>query len=243
MLLSSIPAKFPIPWGNSAGGPYIRPIPVASQQAITPGAASLTDGFPPLNFSPVAAGGIPPFGQDFNGILNEATAWLQWVQAGGSVPYFDATFATQIGGYPQGAFLQATSGFGAFWISNVDNNINNPDTTGINWTAFPGPTLVQPSRVVTTNATVNLSCSSDYSLGLNRSAPSPMVVNLAAAGTLVLNQVFEVEDLSSNLDLGLVTVTPPAGHTIAGQPTFVMTNARQSSRFKYYGSNLWSVRA
>ena len=61
MLASAIPIKFPIPFGNSAGGGYIRPIPQASQIGIANGAASLTDGFPPLNFLPLGSGGVPPF--------------------------------------------------------------------------------------------------------------------------------------------------------------------------------------
>ncbi|KAA1174648.1 hypothetical protein FP026_29625, partial [Rhizobium tropici] len=73
MKASDIPVKFPIPFAASAGGGYIRAIPQASQIGITNGAASLTDGFPPLTFLPVGAGGTPPWGQDFNGILNEIT--------------------------------------------------------------------------------------------------------------------------------------------------------------------------
>lgn len=245
MLASAIPIKFPIPWASLAGGPFIRNIPTASQIGIQNGAASLTDGFPPLCFSPVAAGGVPPFGQDFNGINNQITAWLQWVQAGGGVPFYDAVFAGQIGGYFNGSMLQATSGPGNFWISTIDNNLSDPDTGGANWTAFPGPALVYPSHVQTTNATYNFNCATDYSLGLNRGSPTAMTVNLAASGTLILNQVFEIEDLSGNLDLGPVTVVPPSG-TIAGRANFVMNQQAQSCRFKYYGgsgsSALWSVR-
>lgn len=132
MLASAVPANFPIPFANGAGGGYIRTIPQASQISVTPGAASLTDGFPPLNFLPVASGGVPPFGQDFNGILNEVTACIQWAQAGG-VPTYNSVFSTAIGGYPAGAVLRATSGAG-LWLSAVDNNASNPDTGGANWT-------------------------------------------------------------------------------------------------------------
>ena len=248
MLASQIPTKFPLAWGADAGGPFIRAIPTASQIGIQNGAASLTDGFPPLCFSPVAAGGVPPFGQDFNGINNQMTAWLQWVQAGGGVPFYDAVFSGQIGGYPNGAMLQATSGAGNFWISTVDNNTSDPDTGGGGWTAFPGPALTFPSKIQTTNATFNFNCATDYSLGLNRGAPGAMTANLAATGTLLLNQLFEVADLSGNLDLGPVTVVPggPGSPTIAGSATFVMNRARQKCRFKYYGvgggsNGIWDV--
>ena len=130
MQSTAIPSKFPIPFGNNAGSSYIRPIPEASQVSVTPGAASLYDGFPPLTFIPVGAGGVPPFGQDMNGILNEITAWLQWSNAGGPVGY-DATFSEAIGGYPKGALIVAAAG--GWWLSSVENNTTDPDTGGAGW--------------------------------------------------------------------------------------------------------------
>ena len=241
MLATDIPEKMPTPWASGVTAPFVRDVPIAPPAQA--GAASFTDGFPSENFSPIAAGGIPPFGADFNGIHQATTKWLRWVQAGGGVWFFDLAFATEIGGYPAGAMLQAVGAPGNFWISAVDNNVSNPDTGGANWLSFPGTSFKFPSRVVTTNATVNLSCASDYSLGLNRSAPAAMTVNLAATGTLVTNQEFEVADLLGNLSLGPVTVAPPGGMTIGGEATFTMTNDRQYSVFKYFGSNLWGVRA
>lgn len=134
MLASNIPAKFPIPFANSAGAGYIRTIPVSSQIGITNGAASLTDGFVPLNFLPVGSGGVPPFGQDFNGLLNEITSWNRWAQAGGPVGY-DSAFSTAIGGYPKGAIIAAATA-GNFWLCTVDNNTSDPDTAGAGWTGF-----------------------------------------------------------------------------------------------------------
>lgn len=132
MLASAVPTKFQIPWGNSAGGSYIHPVPQASQIGITAGAASLTDGFPPATFSPIAAGGTPPFGQDFNGILNQITLWNQWQSAGGPLIY-DGTFASAIGGYPKGAMIQSSVTIGLFFVSLIDGNSSNPDSGGTNW--------------------------------------------------------------------------------------------------------------
>ena len=106
---SNIPTKFPIPFANNAGPGFVRPIPQASQIGITPGAASLTDGFPPLNFNPVAAGGIPPFGEDMNGILLQITQWIRWLTAGAPLAW-DSTYATAIGGYPLGAKVLSAGG-------------------------------------------------------------------------------------------------------------------------------------
>ena len=132
MLEASAPTKFPIPFANAAGAGYIRPIPTASQIGISNGAASLTDGFPPLTFTQEGAGGVPPNGQDVNGILYQTTAGVQWLQAGGLARY-DSTFATAIGGYPDGALLVNAAGTG-FWLNTADNNTTNPDSGGaVNW--------------------------------------------------------------------------------------------------------------
>lgn len=131
MLASQVPTKFPIIWGASAGGSYIRTIPNTSQIGVNNGWASFPDGFPPLCFLPVGSGGVPPFGQDMNGILGEISAWSQWQAAGGLVKY-DGTFSGDVGGYPQGAVLASASP-GGVWISTADSNTSNPDAGGANW--------------------------------------------------------------------------------------------------------------
>ena len=150
MQSTNIPSKIPLPFAYAAGGSYIRTIPSASQIGITAGAASLRDGFPPVTFSPIGSGGTPPFGQDFNGILNEITAIQQWQEAGGFFAY-DSTFSTTIGGYPKGAILQSTS-FNGFWTSTAENNTTNPDSGGAGWvaTAFEGLETISTTGGTTT---------------------------------------------------------------------------------------------
>lgn len=135
MLAASTPPKFPIPFAAAAGPSFIRPIPEASQIGVQGGAASLTDGFPPDTFQPIASGGVPPFGEDFNGLLNQVTLWNQWQAAGGPITY-DPTFATAISGYPQGAILQSSVTIGLLWLNLVDGNTSNPDSGGTNWTSL-----------------------------------------------------------------------------------------------------------
>jgi microcystin-dependent protein len=131
---ASVPRQFPIPWGSSAGSNYIRNIPEASQIGSQNCAASLTDGFPPLTFTPSSQGGCPPFGQDMNGILKQLSQWSQW-QGAGAHPLYDSSFSSSIGGYPSGAILANAGTPGCFWISLVDNNASDPDTGGANWNA------------------------------------------------------------------------------------------------------------
>ena len=131
----SAPSKFGVVWNNSDINR--NTIPVASQIGITAGLASYTDGFPPLTMTPVASGGIPPFGQDFNGIFYAVTSALQWIQAGASYPY-DSAFQTTIGGYPAGALVQRSDGLG-WWLNTVANNTTAPESGGAGWVPENGP--------------------------------------------------------------------------------------------------------
>jgi microcystin-dependent protein len=148
----TIPTKIPVPFGYAAGvGEITTPIPTASQIGVVNGRASLHDGFPPLTFLPLTAGGVPPFGADFNGILNEITSITQWQQAGGFFPY-DSSFSTAIGGYPVGAIIQAAN-YQGFWLNITNGNTTDPDTGGAGWTSlvFKG---LQAITVTTANVTV-----------------------------------------------------------------------------------------
>lgn len=140
MQSSDIPTKFNIGFASSAGGGYIRTIPQSPTGTL--GQASLEEGFPPANFNPVSAGGVPPFGQDFNGILLPITLWNRWQAAGGAFPPYDATFQTAIGGYPKGATVASVVTSGLIWISIAENNVTNPDTGGAGWMIFVNPAAI-----------------------------------------------------------------------------------------------------
>jgi hypothetical protein len=129
MQLSQVPVQIVEAWATS--GSKTNPIPVPSQVGITPGAASWTDGFPPLCDTPLISGGIPPSMQDMNGGLFQMSAVDVWMCAGGGFPY-NSAFQTAIGGYPKGARVLMASGNG-YWVSTVDNNVTDPDTGGAGW--------------------------------------------------------------------------------------------------------------
>lgn len=154
MLSSQIPEKFPVPWANSAGSGWIRPIPIASQILTNPGAASVADGFVPLNGTPIAAGGIPPSEADMNGILNWITLWDQWNGAGGPV-FYDASFSASIGGYPKGAEISSAAGDG-WWVSTAENNVTDPDTGGAGWLkVYNNPVAVASFTGINQSLTAN----------------------------------------------------------------------------------------
>lgn len=150
MLSSAIPSKVPLPFANAGTK---TTIPTASQIGITPGAASLTDGFPPLTMTPIAAGGIPPSGADFNGILNLITAVQQWQSAGGIFKY-DSAFSTEIGGYPAGAVLMSTDNK-TYWLNLADNNATDPDgASPANWGTLASYGIAAVTGLTNANVTL-----------------------------------------------------------------------------------------
>ncbi|WP_165430925.1 gp53-like domain-containing protein [Atlantibacter hermannii] len=124
MQISNLPKLLPVPFASNGSK---QDIPVASQIGVSGGRASYTDGFPPLTRTPIAAGGIPPFGTDFNGVLNDITSAIRWAQAGGGYGY-DSTFSSGVSGYPIGARLANSTGDG-YWLNTVDGNTNNPEAS------------------------------------------------------------------------------------------------------------------
>jgi len=125
----SEPGKIITPWAESG---LKNPIPPAANPAT--GRAGFDQGFSAINMTAKEAGGIPPFGQDFNGIFYEVTNILRYMQAGGQ-PTFDAAMAAAIGGYPKGAMVLGSDGV-TLWQSKVDSNFTDPDTDPSSWGTF-----------------------------------------------------------------------------------------------------------
>jgi len=199
MLAASLPTKFPIPFANNAVAANTNAIPQASQIGITAGAASLVDGFPPLTFIPVGAGGIPPWGRDFNGLFNQITAWSRYSNCAGGLTQFDSAFSTAIGGYPYGAVLVATNGVTAgspqggahLWISTVDNNTVNPDATfnSANWVPVPG--------LITTTVTYTVGGTASQFIDLNAAFAYLTNFTIADTGRVILQYAAGVFNYSS----------------------------------------------
>ncbi|POS10238.1 phage tail protein [Burkholderia gladioli] len=149
------PTLVPLPF---AANGQKNTIPEASQISITPGAASLNDGFPPLTMIPRASGGIAPSGFDFNGILNLITQSIRWAHGGGTYTW-NSGFASDsnVGGYPKGSVL-ARADLTGFWLNTVENNATNPDATdgsAAGW--VPGYNYGVTTITGLTNANVTLS--------------------------------------------------------------------------------------
>lgn len=133
MDITNAPALTAIPFARDATGTYRNTIPQTASP--TAGAASYPTGFVPANFEPIASGGVPPFGADFNGILFDITTRQQYDQAGGGYP-FNAAFATAISGYPKGAIVLRADSTGQ-WLNMTDGNTTDPDSaSAAGWIAL-----------------------------------------------------------------------------------------------------------
>lgn len=124
------PPLIPEPFAQNAAD-ITNPIP---QTTGVSGAASYDQGFPAVTMQPVAAGGKPPLGQDFNGILFALSSHDYYVQAG-QLFQFDVDVRDAIGGYALGTILGSVDGK-TIWVSVVASNMSDPDTTvAFGWVA------------------------------------------------------------------------------------------------------------
>lgn len=129
MQTGDVPAKSQRVFAQDATGTYKRTVP---QTTADPAAASFSLGFPPNTFTDQSAGGTPPDGRDFNGLLNYLSGWARWVSAGAPIVY-DTSFQSLIGGYPLGAMVKSAANQHVWYVSTVENNTSNPDAGGANW--------------------------------------------------------------------------------------------------------------
>lgn len=218
MQSSDIPGptlKFGIPFANGAdSGHRTVPIPTATTGTYR---ASMTLGYPPETFLDPGAGGTPPDGRDFNGILFQISAWTRWAQAGGSILSYDAAFSTAIGGYPAGAVLMSVPA-GILWLSTADNNTTDPDGgSPANWEPLmpvkaPDPTdagddtnFITPAQLAGILAD---GIPDDAILNTNGSYPFPGFVlkwgafSISSPGTLAVSFVTPFENNCWNVVAG-----------------------------------------
>lgn len=149
MQKSNAPTKLTMAFASGTGAGPVNTVPLTP--GATPGTASYQTGFTLVNMEPIASGGVPPFGADFNGLFKAVTTAQIWQQSGFTWT-FDSTFAgnANIGGYPAQSVLMMGSGNG-LWINKIDNNNTSPDATGSSgWLGLPA---VGASTITTTGGT------------------------------------------------------------------------------------------
>lgn len=81
----SQPELLSIPFARDASGATKNEIPDAPGGGAPAQQATWSQGFPAVTMQPLAVGGIPPQGQDFNGVLNALSEHTVYQNAGGGV--------------------------------------------------------------------------------------------------------------------------------------------------------------
>ncbi|EBE4780772.1 tail fiber protein [Salmonella enterica] len=125
MKLNDKPRQLAVPFASTGDKNNIPD--KATQQTKESGNAAYDSGFPPVTMTPISAGGIPPHGKDFNGLMHDITAAIRYVQAGGLYTY-NADFAGAIGGYAKDAILAGVATT-AVWLNTIDDNLTDPEGT------------------------------------------------------------------------------------------------------------------
>lgn len=96
------------------------------------GYASYNEGFPAITMQPKESGGLPPRGQDMNGILNELSQFNQYQQMGGTYG-LDNNILTN-GGYAKNSIVFQDDGiYRSLADNNTDDFVNNPSVIGSTW--------------------------------------------------------------------------------------------------------------
>lgn len=221
------PSNLSIPFANTGAK---NTIPVASQIGITPGAASYTDGFPPLTMTPIPAGGVPPSGLDVNGIYNAISAHTVFQNAGGKYR-FDAALATAIGGYPVGFVLQDDAGLSEYVniLANNSTDFNStPASIGVSWMPYAGKVLQNNSLVYSTDTGTANTCVVSYAPAITALVDGMVLwfkAKVSNTGATTLN----VNGLGAQPVVGGAHSALQGGEIIANGQCVVVWNATLSS--------------
>jgi hypothetical protein len=129
-----------IPFGKNATPGTIDTIPKTRGPGDDPQQATWDEGFPQVTMTPLAAGGIPPKGQDFNGVLRAISEHTVFSEHGGQFKW-SSDYVTESGGYSIGDVVQADDGLNSY-VSLVNTNTANFNTTpasiGTSWGLYAG---------------------------------------------------------------------------------------------------------
>ena len=125
------------PFADDATPDSIDSIPLERDPTDPLEKASWREGFPHITMIPKFAGGLPPRGQDFNGILNALSKHAAFAGSGGQYK-FTQPWIDENGGYDKGDCL-LNDALDTAYISTKDNNTTNFNTTtNGDWIAFAG---------------------------------------------------------------------------------------------------------
>ena len=127
-----------VPFAENAAPQTIQEIPISRDPSDPIQKASWSTGFPAATMQPMATGGEPPMGQDFNGIFKALSEHIVYQNKGGVYRWSADVVAS--GGYDKGAVVQAGDGIRSY-VSLIDGNTQA--LGGSNWLLISMPIATQ----------------------------------------------------------------------------------------------------
>ena len=126
------PRILTVPFANTS--PLVDTI--ADNGASIPGRPTYDKGWGNETMIPPGAGGTPPRGQSFNGVLKDITANILFQQR--NLGYFFDQTVADAGGYKKGDIIRSDdTNETSYFLSLVDDNTidpnTNPDSIGTYW--------------------------------------------------------------------------------------------------------------
>lgn len=201
------------PFAQDAPPSAVDNIPEARSPSDPLEKATWTQGFPGLTMIPLAAGGIPPRGQDVNGVLKAISEHVVF-QGGGGQYKWSAEYVAAHGGYSAGAVIQSDDGLSSY-VSSVDGNTINPNTTpgsiGNQWLASGGAAKADASTTISAGVGLtgggDLSGNRTISANFGTTAGTVMEgndprIDGAAQKSANLSDLASASDARQNLELG-----------------------------------------
>ena len=179
-----------------------NPIQKVRQPNQDPQDFTWNDGTPPITMTALADNGVPPKGQDFNGVLNAISQNTVFVQNGGRYKW-TSDIVDNFGGYPKDHIVQSDDGLREY-ISLIDNNTVNPNAgLAQAWAIYSGNGSIPVASSTTAGVTrvLNSLSSNDVNNALSAAmgkqlsdwldvvlySPIPYAGNLAPTGFLPMD--------------------------------------------------------
>ena len=175
-----------------------NPIQKSRQTGQDPQDATWLTGWESITFTPIEAGGKPPKGQDFNGVLNALSQNNVFVQNGGRYKFSQDVIANY-GGYAKDAIVQSDDGTREF-ISLVDSNTTNPNNgLGGNWLVYAGAGSVPPATSTTAGVTKVINSLASNDVGSALSAAQGRILADSIASRPSIDQIVGINQQWKNV--------------------------------------------
>lgn len=107
------------------------------------------DGTPPITLTKLEDGGLPPKGQDYNGVLNAISSHTVFGQNGGRYKW-DAQVIAEFDGYPMDAIIQSDDGSCEFKSIVSPNTVNPNNGLSGSWVIYSGQGSIPLATSTTT---------------------------------------------------------------------------------------------